>query len=54
MCKTYLISDATATFDRVSADGEVFLSDMMHKTALASLNGEFATVLTHQSLFELL
>lgn len=52
--KTYLISDATATFDRVGTDGEVFLSDVMHKTALASLNGEFATVLTHQSLFELL
>lgn len=43
---TYVVSDATATFDKRSADGELFLADLIHRTALASLHGEFATVLT--------
>ncbi|KOX93582.1 cysteine hydrolase family protein [Haloarcula rubripromontorii] len=35
--------DATATFDR-SLDGEQFKSDLVHRTALAQLRGEFATI----------
>jgi nicotinamidase-related amidase len=43
---TFLISDATATFNKKGLDGRNFPADLMHQTALASLNGEFATVVT--------
>lgn len=36
-------SDVTATFDR-SFDGDLFAADLIHRTALAQLNREFATV----------
>ena len=39
-----LISDATATFDRMGLNGEKFDAETIHQTALASLNNEFATV----------
>ena len=42
---TYLISDATATFDRVGHDGQRHDAEQVHTLALASLHGEFATVL---------
>lgn len=42
---TYVVSDATATFERVGPDGRHFTAEQMHDSALASLNGEFATVL---------
>ena len=47
--KTYLISDATATFDRVGLNGEVFDAELIHQTTLASLNEEFATILTTET-----
>jgi len=37
--------DATATFDR-TLDGEHFDPDLVHRTALAQLRGEFATIAT--------
>lgn len=40
-----LVSDATATFDRVGPNGERYTADQMHDLALASLHNEFATVL---------
>lgn len=42
--KTYVISDATATFDSTSIDGKIIQAEMMHQTALASLQNEFATI----------
>ena len=39
-----LIDDATATFERVGPDGAHFTANEMHRAALASLHGEFATV----------
>jgi len=39
-----LISDATATFDRIGYDGALYSADDIHKTNLVSLNGEFCTV----------
>jgi nicotinamidase-related amidase len=42
---TYVVSDATATFDKRGPDGEIFPADLIHRTALASLHEEFATVL---------
>jgi len=43
---TYLVSDATATFNKKGLDGQNFPAELIHETALASLNGEFATVVT--------
>ncbi|WP_394971248.1 cysteine hydrolase family protein [uncultured Croceitalea sp.] len=48
--ETFLISDATATFDRIGLNGEKFNAELIHQTALASLNGEFATVLNTDDL----
>lgn len=43
---TAIVSDATATFERTGPDGKHFSAELMHDTALASLNGEFAAVVT--------
>jgi len=42
--KTWFVADATATFERTGPDGRHFTAEQMHDTALASLHGEFATV----------
>ncbi len=47
---TYLVADATATFDRMGIQGEKFDAETIHQTALASLHDEFATVLTTAQL----
>lgn len=41
---TYLVSDATATFNKKGTNGENYSAEIIHETALASLHGEFATV----------
>lgn len=51
---TYLISDATATFNGTTVDGKHIDAETMHQTALASLNNEFATVLDTQAILALL
>jgi nicotinamidase-related amidase len=43
--KTYVVSDATATFDNVGPDGRRWDAQLLHDVALADLHGEFATVL---------
>jgi nicotinamidase-related amidase len=43
---TFLVSDATATFNKKGIDGQNFSAELIHETALASLNGEFASVVT--------
>jgi len=43
---TFVVSDATATFNKMGVDGQVFSAELIHETALSSLNGEFATVVT--------
>lgn len=48
--KTYLISDATAAFDRIGINGEKYDSETIHLTTLANLNEEFATVWNSKSL----
>ncbi|CAM1342817.1 cysteine hydrolase family protein [Tenacibaculum amylolyticum] len=52
--KTYLISDATATFDRKGINGEVFPAEIIHQTTLASLNEEFATVINSKELLHMI
>ncbi|WP_303312646.1 cysteine hydrolase family protein [Hymenobacter sp. BT730] len=44
--ETYLMADATAAFDKTGFDGQRYSAEVIHQTALASLHGEFATVLT--------
>ena len=48
----FLISDATATFNRVGVNGEIYDSELVHSTALASLKDEFATILSCDELFK--
>jgi nicotinamidase-related amidase len=39
-----VVEDATATFEHRGPDGTHYSADLMHRTTLASLHGEFATV----------
>jgi nicotinamidase-related amidase len=48
--KTFLVSDATATFDKVGPDGTKFNAETIHEIELASLHNEFATVITTDEL----
>lgn len=41
---TYLISDATATFNEIGVNGEIYDSETIQLTTLATLNAGFATV----------
>lgn len=52
--KTFIVSDATATFNKKGIDGQHYSAALIHETALASLNGEFATVTTTAFLKSLL
>lgn len=51
---TYLAGDAMATFDRAGPDGRRHDAEEVHVLALASLHGEFATVLDAEAVLELL
>ena len=44
--ETFLVSDATATFNKKGPDGQNYPAELIHETALASLHKEFATVVT--------
>ena len=50
--KAYVVADATATFDRVGYDGERLPAEEVHAVSLASLHGEFATVMETEILLE--
>ena len=39
-----VVADATATYEREGPDGTRYPADLLHRTALASLHGEFAKV----------
>ena len=43
---TFIVSDATATFNKKGLEGQNFSAEIIHETALASLNEEFASVVT--------
>jgi len=49
---TFLVSDATATFNKVGVEGQNFSAEIIHETALASLHKEFATVLKTKELLD--
>jgi len=44
--ETFLVADATATFNKKGTDGQNYPAELIHQTALASLNDEFATVVS--------
>ena len=51
---TFLVEDATATFCKKGTKGQLFSSEIIHETAIASLIDEFATVLTTENLLKAL
>ncbi len=51
---TYVVADATAAFNKKGLEGQNYSAELIHETALASLNGEFATVVTTQALIQFL
>lgn len=51
---TYLVGDATATFDRLGPDGRRHGAEEVYTLALASLHGEFATVLATEAALRFL
>jgi nicotinamidase-related amidase len=42
--ETVVVSDGTATFERAGPDGRRYGAEEMHRSALASLHGEFAAI----------
>ena len=48
--QTFLVADATATFNKKGIDGKKYSAELIHETALASLNEEFATIVTTELL----
>ena len=44
--ETYVVSDATATFDKVDFFGQLRPAEDVHALSLANLHGEYATVLS--------
>ena len=51
---TYLMSDATAAFDRTGIHGERYSAETIHLTSLANLQEEFATVWDSDTLLRAL
>ena len=47
---TFIVSDATATFYKIGADGQQYSAEIIHETALASLHNEFGTVIKTDEL----
>ncbi len=43
--KTHVVADATAAFARIGHNGKHYSAEEIHDVALASLHGEFATVI---------
>ncbi len=48
--KVTMISDATATYAKTGIDGIVYEPELIHKTAMASLKNEFATIMDTSEL----
>ena len=48
----YVVADATATFGRTGPDGEHLAAEQVHAVSLATLEGEFATVVRTEELLE--
>jgi nicotinamidase-related amidase len=49
---TYVVEDATATFDSVGLDGKIRLASEIHASALSDLSGEFAKVVSTEAVLQ--
>ena len=49
---TFVVLDATATFDRKGFNGKYYTADAIHEMALVSLQNEFAKIVTTESLLK--
>jgi len=49
---TYLVGDATATFDRTGPDGKLYRAEDIQAISLASMHDEFAQVVTTDEILE--
>jgi nicotinamidase-related amidase len=49
---TFVVSDATAAFNKKGVNGENFPAELVHQVSLATLQEEFATVLSTQELLQ--
>jgi nicotinamidase-related amidase len=49
---TFVVSDATATFERVGPDGKLYDAESVHMISLASLQDEFAAITDTDSLLK--
>jgi nicotinamidase-related amidase len=47
---TFVVSDATAAFNKKGLDGQNYSAELIHETALASLSDEFASIVTTEFL----
>lgn len=52
--ETYLVSDSTACFNTKGIDGKMIDCDLIYESSIASLNEEFATIISSIELFALL
>ncbi len=50
--ETYVVADATATFDKIDFNGQLRSADDVHAMSLANLRGEYATILSCAQLLE--
>ncbi|MGA2627633.1 MAG: isochorismatase family protein [Candidatus Bathyarchaeia archaeon] len=48
----YVVSDATATFNRTGPDGKPYTAEVIHEVNLASLHNEFATVVNTENILQ--
>jgi nicotinamidase-related amidase len=46
--ETFVVGDATATFNKTGVDGQQYSAELIHDTALASLSQEFARIVTSE------
>ena len=52
--RTYLVHDATATFDRAALDGQNRPAEEVHAAALSDLSEEFATIVSTEDVLRVL
>ncbi len=51
--ETYVVSDATATFDKVDYSGKPRTAEEVHAMSLANLQGEYAAILSTEEIINL-
>jgi nicotinamidase-related amidase len=51
---TFVVADACVAFDTIGFDGKKFSAETIHETSLASLNKEFADIMTTDQILKIL